>query len=210
MSDDLRLHKALRAALIMARSGVTATVATETIATRYELSAEEITEIARKVMGAAISLAEGARASSLRMTDEELLGEACGFVAAMSQTDADEIIAYDPFVAMPRSLAEPLAAVGIVTILKLGEHDAVIKLTERGEVVAMVMRAQRIWPTLSETHQNLLGNPCLSEGSAGASMAIHGLFVLNAARMYRGRSHDGYHYIRTELGRLTWVLGRKS
>lgn len=210
MVDDLRLHKAFRAALIHARSGLGATAATELISAIYSLSEPERADLSRRVMQSAISLSDGARTNSTRMVPESLFAEACGFVDAMARGDADELIAHDPFVDMPRNLAEPLAAIGIVEIRKLGAHEAVVELTELGEVVAMVLRAQRIWPMLSETNQSLLGSPCLIDGAAGAEMSIHGLYRLNATRTFRGRHHDAYQYVRTELGRITWVLGSKS
>lgn len=207
--SETRLLDAFRAALIKARSGVIASGAVAQIADRYTLTEAERAELSRSVMQSAISLNEEARANSLRMTPVALLAEAYGVAELMSGADAEALIAHDPFFEMSHALADPLAAIGIVTIRKIRERDVSVDMTERGEVVVMVLRALRLWPTLSAERQSLLGNPCLSEGSAGSEMAVHGLYRLNASRLYRGRSHDGYHYLRTELGRITWVLGRK-
>lgn len=74
------------------------------------------------------------------------------------------------------------------------------------ELSVFILRAQDIWPKLLPRQRTALGLPCIGVDELGREMGEHGLFEHNPSCTFRGRKHENYLWIRTEFGRVCWVL----
>lgn len=74
------------------------------------------------------------------------------------------------------------------------------------ELSDLIRSAQQIWPQLTDLQRKAIAEPCLGEHEDGPTLGLLELFDHNPSRTYRGRKHDNYLWIRTELGRICWVL----